>query len=335
MPVNKKPASHQSKTQRFISHNLMQLTRRRARKIMRKRRANAIRADTADRTGEDRHQKHPCCGCFKCQCKPPRGLQMRPLRQLEKYWKESELYTWEDTTDVSEFVKILASARKIDMPMSDLWSYSFLHALHPQTDLWHSFIANGAIFTGRTKLDIDWKEFQKVLSKFKAARKTTRSSNYYSVTLVSYSQDWGQTFLDAPSDAAERDTLAARLAVSATPIALLQLFETSPSRDLWKAMLFAFLENLRQRSKGLCRHYMLKCGLDRFLAARPVEPGVLSWWPHDCPGYKAVWTVLWPHLPKKDRVRALMYVYKRLKNIRRCTLPSALAQLCWWAKDSR
>ena len=94
---------------------------------------------------------------------------MRPLRQLEKYWKESELYTWEDTTDVSEFVKILASAGKIDMPVSNLWSYSFLHALHPQTDLWDTFIASGAIFTGRTKLDIDWKEFQKVLSKFKAA----------------------------------------------------------------------------------------------------------------------------------------------------------------------
>ena len=60
---------------------------------------------------------------------------MRPLRQLEKYWKESELYTWEDTTDVSEFVKILASAEKMDMPVADLWSYSFLHALHPQTDL--------------------------------------------------------------------------------------------------------------------------------------------------------------------------------------------------------
>lgn len=329
-------SSNHSKTQRFISKDPVQVSRRRVRKTMRKRRSAAdYQAPRESRTGGDRHQKHPCCGALKCKCKVPSGLKKRPLKELEKYWKASELYTYEDTTDVSEFVKILSNAGKMNMPSSDLWNYSFLHALHPQTPVWDSFIENSAVFTGKKKLGFDWEQFENVLGEFRAQKKVTRSSNYYAVTLKAYSRDCGETFVDPPSDEAERDALAARLIVSATPVALLQLFETNPSRDLWQAMLFAFLENMKQRSKGVCDQYMLKCCLDRFLAARPVEPGLISWWPHACPGYKAVWTVLWPNLPEEDRVRALFYVYKRLKSIRRCTIPGALAQLCWLGKDTR
>ena len=160
-----------------------------------------------------------------------------------------------------------------------------------------------------------------------------RSSNYYSVTLRSFSTDGGYTWLDPPSDPVRRDVLMAKLMFSAVPRKCWTLYENAPSRDYWTACHVTFQENLRQRSKGICDHYMHKCALDRFFSVRHIDPGTVAWWPTRCPAYHNAYKELWRNLPEDKQFAALMVIYKRLRQVRCCSVPVALSHTCWLMRD--
>jgi len=138
--------------------------------------------------------------------------------------------------------------------------------------------------------------------------------------------------LQSNDDTVERAVLACRLVgEDAMPSACLALYEKNPSRDLWKASMMTWLEQVRSKCTGNFSHYYLKCTLDRAFAVRTFSTSTISWWPTECPAYRQWYKLLYPdrHLTEEEKFRVLCATYIELNRKRHCSIPDALAQTCW------
>ena len=85
------------------------------------------------------------------------------------------------------------------------------------------------------------------------------------------------------SNPVARDVLACRIvSVDAMPAAICDLYDVQPSRDLWKAIMLTWLEQVRNRCTGCFSDYYLKCTLGRLLAVRRVDHGCVVVIKHNC-----------------------------------------------------
>ncbi len=78
------------------------------------------------------------------------------------------------------------------------------------------------------------------------------------------------------------------------PGACLVLYEKNPSRELWKASILTWLEQVHSKCSGCFNHYYLKCSLDRAFAVRTFSYATISWWPTECPAYLHWYKLLYP-----------------------------------------
>ena len=257
------------------------------------------------------------------------------MERLVAEFKQSPVLSPADTTDVEVFQRLTqAQATDIaDAPLWMLFGYSFLHSLFNQEKVWQEFLDEGAI-TYEKPYEPNFNKMEHVLRVARSRNEATRSSNYYSVTLREVSDDGGANWRKPSGDEAVRDALAAQIVWICVPRRTWELYEAAPSRDFWAACCETFLENMEGRAKGVCDHYMLKCALDRLFSVARIEPATVSWWPVNCPAYLETYPKLWRHLPAEEEkyFKALMYIYKRLRAVRPCTIPTALAQTCWLMK---
>jgi hypothetical protein len=116
------------------------------------------------------------------------------------------------------------------------------------------------------------------------------------------------------------------------PLAVCDLYDAAPSRDLWKAMLQEWLLQVKSRSSGALDHYYMKCCLDRLFAVRQVDHGTISWWPTECPSYTIWYKTLYANkkaFSEEEKFQILCVIYNKLNVARSCTFPNALAQTCW------
>ena len=80
-----------------------------------------------------------------------------------------------------------------------------------------------------------------------------------------------------PTNGVPRDALACRIVgVDAMPAAICDLYDAQPSRDLWKAIMVTWLENVHKMCAGCFNDYDLKCTLDRWFAIRKIDHGTIS-----------------------------------------------------------
>ena len=175
-------------------------------------------------------------------------------------------------------------------------------------------------------------------------KQVTRSSNYYSATLKNIVPQAGYAENQKPVDATERDVLACQLAGhDSIPRSVCDLYDESPSRDLWKALLLEWHRQAHIRCTGVLDHYYMKCTLDRLFAIRKVDHGTISWWPTNCPSYTYWYDVLYPKpcsragFSEGDKFQILCAIYRKLNATKpgSTTFPDALAQTCWKMKATK
>jgi hypothetical protein len=138
-----------------------------------------------------------------------------------------------------------------------------------------------------------------------------------------------------PTNGVEQDVLACRIVgVDAMPAATCDLYDAQPSRDLWKAIMLTWLENVHKMCAGCFNVYYLKCTLDRLFAVRNIDHGTISWWPLTCPAYQAWYERLYPgkDLSSEEMFQVLCKTYITLNQCKTCTFTDALAQTCWLKK---
>ena len=216
--------------------------------------------------------------------------------------------------------------------------YAYVHVMFNQEDLLKKCVDKKA-FLFKSPW-IDWTTLTNIIRKAKKNKQLTRSSNYYSCTLKKVMPQTGTKQAPKPVDATERDVLSCQLAAyDSLPQAICDLYDTTPSRDLWKGMLQEWLRQARTRCKGVLEHYYLKCCLDRLLAVRDIDPGTISWWPTECPSYVYWYKVLYPnrcsraHFNEDDKFQILCAIYRELNAMKSpTTFAEALAQTCWTMK---
>ena len=137
-------------------------------------------------------------------------------------------------------------------------------------------------------------------------------------------------------DAVQRDVLACRLVgEDAMPGACCDLYDKNPSRDLWKASMLTWLEQVHSKCSGCFNHYYLKCTLDRAFAVRKFSYATISWWPTECPAYDLWFQLLYPgkSLTAEEKFQVLCNTYLALNQTKNCSFPEALAQTCWMHRD--
>ena len=304
------------------------------RKIQKRKGTKPTRAKR-DRTGEVKRSL-PCCGKNpkNCDCRVPGKVVRAELNVVKQHFKDAPLISAADTTDVSVFQRLLGE-RLAEASLWFVFALAALHALFNQEDVWASFLLKQVVdFSNES---VDFKALQMVLHSFLKKKKIIRSSNYYSVTLRKWRHGPLDTWQKVPKSRSARDALMARLVFASVPHPLWTLYEAAPSRDYWKAANVMFQSAVSDVSKGIMADYMHKCVLDRVFAVRDIDPGMISWWPLNCPAYvNGLGKIFGDSLSsEEDKFLALMYVYKQLRRVRSSSVPDTLAHLCWHMKDSR
>ena len=119
------------------------------------------------------------------------------------------------------------------------------------------------------------------------------------------------------------------------PRACCDLYDKNPSRDLWKASMLSWLEQVHSKVSGCFDHYYLKCALDRAFAVRKFSYATISWWPTECPAYQLWFQLLYPDksLTTEEKFQVLCNTYLALNRTKNCSFPQALAQTCWVHKE--
>ena len=261
---------------------------------------------------------------------------MKPLKHLAKRFLTTSLNTVQDTTDVSVWQTLMRDRCKT-LPTKVILGYAYIHVVFNQQHLLKAMVKEKAL-TFRSPW-VDWEKLNKIASRAKANKQATRSSNYYPATLRKTTSQSGHQQAITNKEQVTRDVLACKLVgFNAIPTAVCDLYDDKPSRDLWKAMLQQWQTQVHNICTGAMSHYYMKCSLDRWFAVRKIDHGTISWWPTQCPSYKAWYKELYDaskDLHEDDHFQILCAIYRKLNATRACTFTDALAQTCWSMKEVR
>ena len=320
---------------RFIDTSPKARERRRVRVSMRKLRENGFGKDQRSHRGtESRHARMPCCGrrLYACVCGTPKYTKPAVVRRILENYKSSEILAVEDTTDVGVFKETVANTI---LPHALVFTLAVLHSLFNQTLAWDAFIKEEVFLLNRVRRNVDYDKLRKVLKGIRLIGGKTRSSNYRALYLTSWSPDGGHSWSDPPSNAVDRDVLSVRLMIAAVPTCCLNNFEQEPTRTVWRLMNIVWRERLEKTCKGF-GDYFHKCVLDRYLAARPCDPGFVSWWPTRCPAYTVAFEKIWPgseNDSEDEKLAKLWYLFRELRTVRAASISVILAHTCWDMKE--
>jgi len=261
-------------------------------------------------------------------------MRAKPLSQLATRFLATDLNTVGDTTDVSVFRDIMQKKCQ-KLPTRAILGYSLIHVVFNQRHLLQSMVDKKAFLF--KKPWVNWVVLRKVVAEAKANKQLVRSSNFYSVTLKQVVLQSGHSKVDKPTDPVARDLLACKLAgFDALPRIVCDLYDESPSRDLWKAMLLEWHQQVETKCSGAFGHYYMKCCLDRLFAVRRIDHGTISWWPTECPSYVKWYSLLFPNrqsFTAEEKFQILCAIYNKLNATRNSSFPDALAQTCWTLKE--
>ena len=337
-----------NKKVRFLNMDPKQVLRRYKRKKQREYRKTLLQSkprrtpskagSTASATKPCVKKARPCCGHLpsNCSCKPPPGMQKSHLTALCRRFAKTMLSSVQDTTDVSTF-QTLMGKRCETIPLRVLLAYAHTHVVFNQDHLLRSFIEKKAFLFKPPWFN--WELLQSIVKEAKQKGQRFRSSNYYNTTLtkILVPNHIGKAhLLQSNDDTVERAVLACRLiGEDAMPDACLALYDKNPSRDLWKASMLSWLEQVHSKCTGCFDHYYLKCVLDRAFAVRKFSYATISWWPTECPAYLKWYKILYPDksLTAEEKFQVLCATYIALNRKKHCSIPDALAQTCWVHKE--
>lgn len=162
---------------------------------------------------------------------------------------------------------------------------------------------------------------QSIVRKSKVSGQKCRSSNYRSTALqkVRLQSHLGKA-RRKPKNSVARDILACRIiGVDAIPGTCCDLYDANPSRDLWKAVMLTWLEQVQSKCAGCFNHYYLKCSLDRVFAVRKIDHGTIGWWPTECPAYLDWYKLLYPDrsLSSEEKFQVLCETYATLNKMQK------------------
>ena len=170
---------------------------------------------------------------------------------------KTALTSVQDTTDVSTFQTLMAK-RSQTLPLRVLLAYAHTHAVFNQDHLLRSFIEQKAFLFKPPWFD--WPRLKDIVKKCSRRGQPFRSSNYRATTLrrILLPIHMGTARqLQSKADTVERAVLACKIVgEDAMPGACLALYEKNPSRDLWKASMLTWLEQVRNKCSGCFNHYL-------------------------------------------------------------------------------
>ena len=329
-----KKSAEQTKI-RFLNMSSKQIKRRYNRDKQRCHRSAQLQSKPRPATLKTYPRKgRPCCGLQSknCKCKPIPGMKKLHLNALGRRFAKTSLCTVQDTTDVSTFQTLMAT-RCQTLPLRVLLAYAHTHVVFNQDHLLHSFIEQKAFLFKPPWFN--WQKLQSIVQKSKQQGKRFRSSNYRSTTLrkILLPRHIGKArLLQSTDDTVERAVLACRIVgEDAMPGACMDLYDKSPSRDLWRASMLTWLDQVHSKCSGCFNHYYLKCSLDRAFAVRTFSSATISWWPTECPSYLNWYKLIYPNraLNADEKFQILCTTYMALNQKRICSIPESLAQTCW------
>ena len=179
------------------------------------------------------------------------------LNDLCRRYSKTALASFQDTTDVSSFQRLMAEHCG-QLPLGVLLAYAHTHVVFNQDHLLQSFIQQKAFLFKPPWFD--WQLLQSIVQKSKQAGQRIRSSNYRNAFLrqIRLASHIGKArLLQSNCDTVERAVLACRIVgEDAMPGACLELYEKNPSRDLWKAPMLTWLEQVHRKCSGFFDHYI-------------------------------------------------------------------------------
>ena len=158
------------------------------------------------------------------------------------------------------------------LPLHQLLAYAHTHVVFNQDHLLRRFIDQKASLFKPPWFD--WQVLQSIVQEVKQRGQPWRSSNYRNTTLrkLRVPSHCGQARVLQSNAGVERAVLACKVVgEDAMPGACLALYEANPSRDLWKASMLTWLEQVHSKCSGCFSHYYLKCALDRAFVVRTFD----------------------------------------------------------------
>ena len=279
--------------------------------LQRKRRRASSKVDAAKAQSR---KARPCCGLHSnnCRCKPPARMRKSYLNALSRRFTNTALASVQDATDVSTFQTFMAKHCKT-LPLHTCLAYAHTHIVFNQDHLLQSFIEQKAFLFKPPWFD--WQLLQSIVKKAKQTGQRFHSSNYRNTIIRNIrlpSHIGKPRLLQSNVNTVERAVLACKIiGEDAMPNACLALYEKNPSRDLWKASMLTWLEQVHSKCAGSFNHYYLKCSLDRAFAVRTFSPATISWWPIECPAYVSWYKLLYPgrRLTTEEKFQVLCTTY--------------------------
>ena len=129
---------------RFINMNAKQVRRRYKKTKQQEYRKTRLQSKSCRQKGRPRKAR-PCCGLNSnnCRCKPPPGMRKSYLNDLCRRYSKTALASFQDTTDVSSFQRLMAEHCG-QLPLGVLLAYAHTHVVFNQDHLLQSFIQQKA-----------------------------------------------------------------------------------------------------------------------------------------------------------------------------------------------
>ena len=291
-----------------------------------------------------RHVPANCCGRRKRKCicfdkgrglEIARSLRRRELDHMMRAIAQSRIQTWRDTRDMPGYMRQIGW--KDSMRYSWLFPIAFIWRHFSNEEFWTALQKKKAVLQNQQP---NFACMENTMRAFAAKGVSYHGGLFYSgSSLTQYRfpsaakpADW----TDCPKsmDFIAREVLALRIVwhVAETFLSEYDALQSKPDRERWKACTEAFLEAIRNHTKGIFGDYSMKITLDGVLLSQPRLEKAVSWWPMHCPAYKIALPALYANCTTshQDLFLAACYFHAATKRcFPRFLLKDSLAQMCW------
>ena len=248
---------------------------------------------------------------------------------------ESRIQTWRDTRDMQGYMRQIGW--EDSMRYSWLFPIAFIWRHFSNEEFWTALQKKKAVLQNQQP---KFACIENTMRAFAAKGVSYHGGLFYSgSSLTQYRfpsaakpPDW----TDCPKsmDFIAREVLALRIVwhVAETFLSEYDALQSKPTRQCWKACTQAFLEAIRNHTKGIFGDYSMKITLDGVLLSQPRLEHAVPWWPMHCPAYEIALPELYANCTTshQDLFLAACHLHAATKkSFPRFLLKDSLAQLCW------
>ena len=235
---------------------------------------------------------------------------------------QSRIQTWRDTRDMPGYMRQIGW--EDSMRYSWLFPIAFIWRHFSNEEFWTALQNKKAVLQNQQP---NFACMENTMRAFAAQGVSYHGGLFYSgssLTLYRFPSaakppDW----TDCPKsmDFIAREVLALKIVwhVAETFLSEYDALQSKPTRQCWKACTEAFLEAIRNHTKGIFGDYSMKITLDGVLLSQPRLEHAVSWWPMHCPAYKITLPELYANCTtsRQDLFLAACHFMQQLRSLSR------------------